>query len=118
MDIASRIKKTNDQRVVMAFTLLNIMKHSEGVSIQIRSAVAASMLDMLNKHMIPEDRELIKMINDGIDELCEEARVNYGVENLRMGLSNSIEVAEEQMERIKEGEGILNGINFNDINLN
>lgn len=118
MNIEDRIKKTNDQRVVMALTIVNVMKHTEGASIQIRSAVAASMMEMLNKHMIPEDTDLIKMIDESINELCEEARINYGVEDLRMGLCNSIEIVEEQVERIKEGDDILKGINFDNINLN
>jgi predicted component of type VI protein secretion system len=115
-EIKEKIAKTNEQRVKMALTIMNVMKHSHSASIEMRSAVAASMIDMLNTDMIEEDTDLIKFINEGIDNVCEDAK-KYGVNDLRSQLERSITVAKqmvnEKMDRINEGDNILNKINFN-----
>jgi hypothetical protein len=116
-EIRSKIEKTNDQRIAMALTLINVMKQTEKVSIEIRTAVAAAMIDMLDTHMIDEDRDLIKVINDGIDSVCNDAEKNHGVKNLRQSLrgiiATSKEVIAQQINRVNEGESILKSINLN-----
>ena len=115
-EIKEKIEKTNEQRLKMALTLMNVMRHSEGVSMEIRSAVAASMLEMLETDMIDEDRPLIKVLNEGIDVVCDDAK-KYGVNDLRSALKKATEsarkIVEEKMDRINEGNSILNNINFN-----
>lgn len=116
-EIRSKIEKTNDQRIAMALTLINVMKQTEKVSIEIRTAVAAAMIDMLDTHMIDEDRDLIKVINDGIDSVCNDAEKNHGVKNLRQSLrgiiATSKEVIAQQINRVNDGESILKSINLN-----
>lgn len=115
-EILQKIAKSNDQRVKMALTLVQIMKQSKAVSIEARSAVAASLLDMLETDMLEEDKQLIQMINEGIDCVCEDAK-QYGVDNLREKLVESINVAkrivDEKIERVKMGDDILKSINLN-----
>lgn len=115
-EIAEKIAKTNEQRCIMALTLVSVMKHSEGVSIQIRSAVAASLLDMLDTHMLEEDPDLIRVLNEGIDIVCEDAK-EYGVKDLRSTLRQTIQTSKQQIEehlkRVNEGNNILNQINLN-----
>jgi hypothetical protein len=115
-EIREKIAKSNEQRVKMALTIMNVMKHSQSASIEMRAAVAASMLDMLQTDMLPEDDALVKFINEGINSVCEDAK-KYGVNDLRSQLERSIvtakQMVEEKMDRINEGDNILNKINFN-----
>lgn len=115
-EILQKIQKSNEQRVKMALTIMNVMRHSQSATIEMRAAVAASMLDMLQTDMLPEDTDLIKFINEGIDVVCEDAK-KYGVNDLRSQLEKSIvtakQMVEEKMDRINEGDSILNNINFN-----
>ncbi len=64
-EIREKIAKSNEQRVKMALTIMNVMKHSKAASIEMRAAVAASMLDMLQTDMMPEDDALVKYLNEG-----------------------------------------------------
>jgi predicted component of type VI protein secretion system len=95
---------------------MNVMRQSEGVTIQIRSSVAASLIDMLNNDMLPEDTALINILNEGINSVCEDAK-EYGVTDLRTRLEETIvtakEIIEQKESRVKEGDSILNNINFN-----
>ena len=115
-EIKEKIAKTNEQRVKMALTIMNVLKHSQSATIEMRAAVAASMLDMLQTDMLPEDDALVKFINEGINVVCEDAK-KYGVTNLRDRLQESIitakQLIEEKEKRIKEGNDILNNFNFN-----
>jgi len=115
-DILEKIAKSNEQRCIMALTLINVMKQSEGVSIQVRSSVAASLLDMLDTHMLDEDKDLIRVLNEGIDSVCNDAK-EYGVKDLRSALRQTIQISkqhiEEHLKRVDEGQNILNQINLN-----
>jgi hypothetical protein len=116
-EIRDKIEKTNDQRIAMALTLINVMKQSDKVGIEIRTAVAAAMIDMLDSHMLEEDTDLIKVINDGIDSVCIDAEKSHGVKNLRQSLreiiSTSKQVIAQQIHRVSDGESILKSINLN-----
>ena len=120
-DIFERIRKTNDQRAKMAYTLVGVMKHSEHCSIQMRSTVAASMIEMLDSCMIDEDGDLIKLLNDAINAVCEDAK-QHGVDDLRSTLEETIKTANEivnqKINRVKEADEILSQLNLNDLNLN
>jgi hypothetical protein len=115
-EIREKIEKTNEQRIKMALTLLNVMKHSNAATIELRASVAASLLDMLQTDMLPEDGGLIKIINEGIDVVCKDAE-QHGVENLRSRLQETIVIAkkiiDDKIDRVNEGDSILNNINFN-----
>jgi len=120
-DVVERIKKTNDQRAKMAYTLVGVMKHSEHCSIQMRSTVAASMIEMLETCMISEDTELIQLMNEAIDEVCKDAK-EHGVDDLRSMLKQTIEhtneVLKEKLNRMNEGDEILSQLDLNNLNLN
>lgn len=121
-ELADRIKRTNDQRAKMAFTLISVMTHAEQSSLALRSSVAAAMIEMLQSSMIDEDTDLIKIINEGIDSVCKEAKEEHGIEDYRSRLQETIDFANkvigEKMNRVNEGDDILSKVNFNDINLN
>jgi len=121
-EMLKRIEKTNEQRAKMACTLVAIMKHSDHASIQLRSTIAATFIEMLETSMIDEDSDLIKLINEGIDSVAEDAK-EHGVMDLREQLSTTVKKAkqmvEEHFERVNAGNDILSKVNFNnDINLN
>lgn len=115
-DLAEKIAKTNDQRCIMALTLVNVMKQSNGASIHLRSSIAATLIDMLDNHMLNEDKDLIRVLNEGIDIVCKDAK-EYGVKDLRSVLKQTIQSSKEQVEehikRVEEGQNILNQINLN-----
>ena len=121
-DIFKKIEKTNQQRATMAMVLITIMKQSEQASLSLRTSIAASFIDMLDKSMIEEDDGMIKLINEGIDYVAAEAK-EAGVDDLRTKLKGIVqhanEIVEQRDDRVKEGNDILSQINFNnDINLN
>jgi hypothetical protein len=121
-EITERIQKTNEQRIKMALTLINVMKHTEQSTLALRSSVAASMIEMIQSSMIQEDSDLIKILNEGIDEVCIQAKEEHGIENYRSRLKDTIDLANriavEQNNRVNEGDEILSKVNFNNINLN
>jgi hypothetical protein len=115
-EIAEKIAKTNDQRCIMALTLVHVMKQSNGVSPSLKVSIAASLMDMLDNHMLDEDKELIEILNAGIDIVCEDAK-KYGVKDLRTALKQTIQSSkqrvEEHLKRVDDGQNILNQINLN-----
>ena len=115
-EIAEKIAKTNEQRCIMALTLVNVMKQSNDASMSLRSSIAASLIDMIDTHMLDEDGQLIKVLNEGIDKVCEDAK-EYGVKDLRSALRQTIQSSKQQIEehlkRVDDGQNILNQINLN-----
>jgi len=117
--IRERIEKTNDQRIKMALTLFNIMKNSTGrIDLELRSTVAATMVEMLQTSMIAEDTDLIKVINEGIDSVCEDVKNEYGIMDFRNHLKGIVKQTQEQVERVNAGEDILKSLNLDNINYN
>ena len=120
--IQSRIEKTNEQRISMAVTLVKILKGFDGqVPINVRTHVAAAMISMINSSMIPEDIYLIDSFDAAIDSVCEDAKLELGISNLRVQLTNivrGIETEIQKEERISTGASILQSLNLNNINLN
>ena len=114
-ELMDKIEKANDQRTIMALTLMNVMKQRE-TEFSIRCSVAASMISMLNETMLSEDKPLIKALEDGISAVCEDAKI-MGIDDLRTRLENSIvaakQIVEEKYNRINDGNDILNQINLN-----
>lgn len=119
-EILDKIRKSNEQRLKMACTLVNVMKQSEGATLELRTAVAASLLEMLQYDMLTEDKDLVKLLDEAIESVCTEARETRGVEDLRSNLIAMVERARQMMNEITEkeqrvnvGEDILKTINFN-----
>lgn len=118
-EIAKRIAKTNDQRIKMSLVLFNIMKNTSGqADLQLRSAVAASVIEMLETSMIAEDKDLIKLLNEGVDTVCSDVKSEYGIEDFRGTLNTMVKKTHEQLERVEQGENILKSLNLDNINLN
>ena len=114
--IRERIEKTNEQRITMALLITNVMK-SPLVDITTKSAMVATMLDMLDNSMIEEDDALIKHLNDAIKSVNEEAK-EYGHDDLIGTLKRIRKQVKEKMERVEEGESILKSMNLDNFNLN
>ena len=111
-ELHEKIQKSNDQRIKMAFTLINVMKNSKESTLELRTAVAASIIEMLDSSMMPEDALLVQLFNESIDELCVEAE-GKGISNFKDTIRNIIKSAREKTEHIIAGESILNNINLN-----
>jgi hypothetical protein len=116
-----RIIKIHEQRFAMIMILCNILESPDGVSNKIKSAVAASLINIMDKSMISKDDTALKnLINNAIDIFCAQIEVEKGIENYRDSLLESIEqakqmvsVMKEKMNRIADGDNILKGICLN-----
>jgi DNA-binding ferritin-like protein (Dps family) len=92
----------------------------EGVTDHIKSAICASLINMLERSMTDDDTALINLINNSIDNFCAEVEVKRGIENYRDTLTDTVQLAKRLVDelntkakRIKEGEDILKGICLN-----
>jgi hypothetical protein len=113
--------KNSEQRFSMIIILCNILETEKGVSNHIKSAVAASLINMMDKSMITkEDEPLKNLINNAIDVFCAQVEMENGVDNYKEYLLETVEQAKEivnemkqKMNRIAEGDNILKGICLN-----
>jgi septation ring formation regulator EzrA len=113
--------KVNEQRFAMTVILCNLLEAENGVSMAIKSATAASLLNMLEMSMIDGDDDIFKnLINNAIDQFCYEVETKHEIENYRGRLMQSVERAKglvdemkAKIDRIKDGEDILKNICLN-----
>jgi hypothetical protein len=112
-EIIEKIKKSNEQRLKMALTLINVMKNTQHCTLEVRTAVAASMLEMLERDMMPEDGILTNMLNECVNDICAEANEKLDITDMRDRLKLMVVIAREKTNRVNEGDSILNNINFN-----
>lgn len=113
--------KVSEQRFAMTVILCNILEADNGVSLSIKSATAASLINMMEMSMIDGDDEIFKsLINNAIDQFCYEVETKHDVENYREKLMESVTHArglikeiKAKIDRIKEGEDILRNICLN-----
>jgi hypothetical protein len=116
-----RQMKLHEQRFAMVILLCNVLDSTKGVSDDVKSAICASLLNIIEMSMIPdEDSTLINLINNSIDMFCYEVQETKGVENYRDFLLESVRHAKyvvdalnEKAQRIKMGEDILKNISLN-----
>jgi DNA-binding ferritin-like protein (Dps family) len=92
----------------------------EGVTDHIKSAICASLINMLERSMNDDDTGLVNLINNSIDNFCAKVEVERGIENYRDTLTDTVNLAKRLVDelntkarRIKEGEDILKGICLN-----
>jgi hypothetical protein len=92
----------------------------EGVTDHIKSAICASLINMLERSMNDDDTGLVNLINNSIDNFCAVVEVKRGIENYRETLTDTVNLAKQLVDelntkarRIKEGEDILKGICLN-----
>lgn len=113
--------RINEQRFGLIITLCNIIDTEEGVNDNIKSAICASLINMMQTSFIPGDDDgLVKLINHSIDGFCLEMITQKGIEDYRAVLEKQVEQAKtivdtlnKKIERIKEGEDILKNICLN-----
>lgn len=113
--------KVNEQRFALIILLCNVLDSERGVSSSIKSAICASLLNMMEVSFIDGDDEpLSNLINNSINNFCREVEDEKGIENYREQLMDSVKQARvlvdelnEKVKRIKEGEDILKNICLN-----
>ena len=113
--------RVNEQRFAMTIILCNLLEAENGVSMIIKSATAASLINMMEMSMIEGDDDTLKaLINNAIDQFCYEVETKHDVENYRVRLMESVKQArgvvdeiKAKIERIKDGEDILKNICLN-----
>jgi hypothetical protein len=111
----------NEQRFSMIVVLCNILDSENGVSDSVKSAVAASLLNMIEMSFIPEDDDVFAdLINYSIDNFCKGVEEKTGMEDYRSTLSESVAIAKqvvdkvnEKARRIREADEILKNISLN-----
>lgn len=113
--------RVNEQRFALIITLCNILDTEEGVDNNIKSAISASLINMMNVSFIPgDDDPLANLINNSIDNFCREVEEERGIKDYRGQLNKQVRAAKtivdalnKKIERIKDGEDILKNICLN-----
>jgi DNA-binding ferritin-like protein (Dps family) len=83
--------RVNEQRFALIILLCNVLDSEKGVSGSIKSAICASLLNMMEVSFIDGDDEpLANLINNSIDRFCLEIEEKKGVENYRAQLMESV----------------------------
>jgi len=116
-----KLMKVHEQRFAMTIILCNLLEAENGVSMSIKSATAASLMNMMEMSMIPGDDDGLKnLINNAIDQFCYEVETTHEIENYRGRLMQSVERAKglvdemkAKIDRIKDGDDILKNICLN-----
>jgi len=111
----------NEQRFSMIVVLCNILDSEQGVSNSVKSAVAASLLNMIEMSFIPSDDDVFAdLINHSIDNFCRNIEDETGIEDYRAKLLEGVSMAKnvinkinEKARRIKEADEILKNICLN-----
>ena len=109
-NLEEKYQKLNEQRFATIVILCNILDTEKGVSDHIKSAVCASLINMLERSMNDEDEPLVNLINNSIDNFCAVVEAKRGIENYRDTLTETVDIAKkivseinEKAKRIKEG---------------
>lgn len=113
--------RINEQRFAMIITLCNVLDTEKGVDFNIKSAICASLINMMQNSFIPgDDDALANLINNSIDNFCNEVNQEKGTEDYRAVLVQQVKAAKtiveslnKKIQRIKDGESILNNICLN-----
>ena len=120
MSLDDKFQKVNEQRFATIVILCNVLDTEKGVSDHIKSAICASLINMLERSMNDDDSGLVNLINNSIDNFCAVVEAKKGIENYRDTLTETVDIAKKivseikkKAKRIQEGEDILNGICLN-----
>ena len=113
--------KVNEQRFAMIIILCNLLETENGVSMSVKSATAASLMNMMEMSMIPGDDDGLKdLINNSINQFCYEVEMKHEIENYRNRLMESVLASRKlvdemkaKIDRIREGEDLLKNICLN-----
>ena len=119
-NLEEKYQKLNEQRFATIVILCNVLDTEKGVSDHIKSAICASLINMLERSMNPDDEPLVNLINNSIDNFCAVVEAKRGIENYRDTLNETVNIAKkiigevkDKAKRIKEGDEILKGICLN-----
>ena len=120
MSLEKKYQKLNEQRFATIVILCNVLDTEEGVTDHIKSAICASLINMLERSMNDDDTGLVNLINNSIDNFCAVVEAKRDIENYRDTLTETVNIAKRLVDeikikarRIKEGEDILKGICLN-----
>jgi DNA-binding ferritin-like protein (Dps family) len=120
MSLDDKIMKLNEQRFATIVILCNVLDTEEGVTDHIKSAICASLINMLERSMNDDDTAFVNLINNSIDGFCSKMEEKTGIENYRDTLNETVNLAKQildkinkKVQRIKDGEDILKGICLN-----
>jgi hypothetical protein len=120
MSLDEKTMKLNEQRFATIVILCNVLDTEEGVTDHIKSAICASLINMLERSMNDDDTGLVNLINNSIDNFCTVVEAKRDIENYRDTLTETVNIAKRLVDeikikarRIKEGEDILKGICLN-----
>jgi len=120
MSLDEKTMKLNEQRFATIVILCNVLDTEEGVTDHIKSAICASLINMLERSMNDDDEPLVNLINNSIDNFCAKVEKQRDIENYRETLTDTVNLAKRLVDeikikarRIKEGEDILKGICLN-----
>ena len=80
-NLEEKYQKLNEQRFATIVILCNILDTEKGVSDHIKSAVCASLINMLERSMNDEDEPLVNLINNSIDNFCAVVEAKRDIEN-------------------------------------
>lgn len=111
----------NEQRFSMIVLLCNVLDAKEGVSDGVKSAIAASLINMIEMSLIPLDDDVFAdLLNNSIDNFCKDVEEETNIEDFRLVLSESVSIARglvdkinEKARRIREADEILKNISLN-----
>ena len=67
MSLEKKYQKLNEQRFATIVILCNVLDTEKGVSDHIKSAICASLINILERSMNDEDEPLVNLINNSID---------------------------------------------------
>jgi DNA-binding ferritin-like protein (Dps family) len=119
-NLEEKYQKVNEQRFATIVILCNVLDTEEGVTDHIKSAICASLINMLERSMNDDDTPLVNLINNSIDNFCAKVEEQRGIQNYRDTLNETVDMAKKilnkingKAKRIKEGEDILKGICLN-----
>lgn len=112
--------RINEQRFGLVLILCNVLD-TPNVNERVKSAIAASLLNIMETSFIPKDDDPFKnLINHSIDGFCAEIEQKNGIENYRLELLAEVEATraildevKAKIERIKDGDRILKDICLN-----
>ena len=120
MSLDEKTMKLNEQRFATIVILCNVLDTEEGVTDHIKSAICASLINMLERSMNDDDTGLVNLINNSIDNFCAVVEAKKGIENYRDTLTETVDIAKKivseiknKAKRIQEGEDILKSICLN-----
>jgi hypothetical protein len=120
MSLDEKMMKLNEQRFATIVILCNVLDTEEGVTDHIKSAICASLINMLERSMNDDDTGLVNLINNSIDNFCAVVEAKKGIENYRDTLTETVDIAKKivseiknKAKRIQEGEDILKSICLN-----